>query len=163
MLLKLLIALVTLHIAFGFVELAAAYYAGDIADHGAAGWVSRTPIGEFIDLDSTEQQTNPNSSLFDVRQPARMFDVVLRAGGAINGLASFNYPSLALIQPDDGFVYNIVMLFRILSALIWIALGLGMLYLLFQSNLLTSKFGMAMVALGLSVGSLSFLDAFFGG
>ena len=156
-LIKLLIAVISIHLGLGFTQLAVSYYAGDIADHGAKGFISHTPIGTFIDLESTTTpQTGEQGSLSNMRLA---FDVMNNAGDAINGLVSFGYGVLEEIEPEDGFVYNVVMGFRLLSVLFWIGMGLTLLYILFDSNLLTSKLGLALVGIGSGIGGLSALGA----
>ena len=155
-LVKLLTALVVIHMGLGFTQMSVSYFAGDVADYGNAGWVSHTPIGKFIDLDSDQQvqqnQANPSNL-------KRMLDFANNLGDSINGLASFGYGFLTDIQPSDGAVYMVVMGFRILSALIWIALGMSVIYFLFDSNLLTSKLGLLLVGLGSGLGILSGVGA----
>ena len=141
---RMLIALVAMHLGFGFTQLSLAYYAGDVADYGAAGFLSHTPIGAFVDLDEDNDQTS-GANLSAIRQ---MFEIVNQTGDAINGLASFGYDFLDEIGPDVGLVYMVVLIFRIASWLFTIALGLALLYVLFDSNLLTSKVGLALVAGG---------------
>ena len=152
-LVKLLTALVVIHLGLGFVQMAVSYYAGDVANYGAAGWVSHTPIGTFISLEgapasSQEGQANPSNM-------KAILDFANNLGDAINGLASFGYGFLEDIESDDGAVYMIVMAFRIASALFWAALAMALVYFLFDSNLLTSKLGLALVGLGIGIGGLS--------
>lgn len=156
MLLKILIALIPIHIGFGITQMAFSYYAGDIADHGAAGWISHTPIGSFIDLEETPQ--TQQASLSDIRG---LFQVALQLGDAINGLASFGYGFMQEVQPDDGFVYMAVMAFRVISVLFWLGMGIAILYLLFDSNLLNTKVGLAVLVFGAGLGGLSTLGALF--
>ena len=158
-LIKLLIALVTIHLGFGFTQMVVSYFGGDVADYGAAGWVSHTPIGTFIDLEDAPQSAedgvdNPNNLV-------AIFQFVNNLGDAINGLATFGYGFLQEIDPDDGLVYMVVMGFRIVSTMFWLALGMGMVKFLFESNLLTSKLGLGIVGLGVGIGSLSAVGAVF--
>lgn len=156
MMLRILIALIPIHVGMGFTQMAVSYYGGDIADHGAAGWVSHTPIGTFIDLDDTQQ--TEEFGLANLRQ---MFEILNRLGDAINGLASFGYGFMDEIESDDGLVYQIVMAFRIISVCVWLGMAVAVLYFLFDSNLLTTKTGMAILAFGAGLGSLSALGALF--
>ena len=114
--------------------------------------ISETPIGTFIDLEE------PPASMEDQVSPSnlkRMLDFALGLGDIINGLATFGYGFMEEINETDGAVYNIVIAFQVISALIWIGAALAFIYFLFDSNLLTSKLGLASV-LGLGVvGSLS--------
>ena len=158
-LVKLLIALLAIHMGFGFTQMAVSYFAGDVADYGAAGWISHTPIGTFIDLESA-----PQSSQDGQANPSNLkatLDFANNLGDAINGLASFGYGFLSDIRPEDGFVYMVVILFRIVSALFWVGLAMSLIYFLFDSNLLTSKLGLALVGLGVGLGSLSGIGAAF--
>ena len=158
-LVKLLTALIVMHLGFGFTQMAVSYFAGDVANYGAAGWVSHTPIGTFIELESA-----PQSSLDGQADPSNVkaaLDFANNLGDAINGLASFRYGFLSDIRPDDGMVYTVVMAFRIISAIFWVALAMALVYFLFDSNLLTSKLGLALVGLGVGLGSLSGIGAAF--
>ena len=146
-LLKLLILVMVVHLGFGCTQVAYSYHVGDVANYGAAGIISHTPIGTFIDLDdppaSMDDQANPN-------QLKKMLDFGNNLGDMINGLATFGYGFMDDIDSSSGAVYNIVMGFRLISALIWIGAALAFIYFLFDSNLLTSKFGL-LALLGISV------------
>ena len=151
---KLLVAVVAIHLGFGFTQMTAGYFGGDVADYGAAGSVSHTPIGTFIDL---EPERAPQGDQGNLERLKSMLDFANNVGDMINGLASFRYGVLTDIQ--DGFVYNIVAGFRLVSAFMWIAAGMAMIYFLFDSNLLTSKLGLSLVGLGLGAGALSAVGA----
>ena len=158
-LVKILIAVLSIHAGLGFTQLGVSYFGGDIADYGSAGFVSHTPIGSFIDLEDPqamqeEGQVNPSNL-------KAMFDFANSLGDTINGLASFGYGFLSDIKPEDGFVYTVVLLFRTISVLFWISLAMALIYFLFDSNLLTSKLGLAIVGLGVGLGSLSGIGALF--
>ena len=143
-LLKLLVIVIVIHLGFGCTQVGVSYFAGDVADYGTAGIVSHTPIGTFIDLDnppaSRDDQASPNAL-------KKMLDFANNLGDMINGLATFGYGFVNDIGPDDGAVYNVVVGFRLVSALIWIGAALAFIYFLFDSNLLTSKLGL----LGISI------------
>ena len=152
-LVKLLIILVTLHLGMGFTQMVVSYFAGDVENYGAAGWVSHTPIGTFIELDERPDERKQCEINFgNVRG---VIECANDLGDMINGLASFGYGFLEDIAPDQGLVYMLVVGFRLVSVLIWIGTGFALLYFLFDSNLLTSKLGLAMVGLGLGLGALS--------
>ena len=153
-LVKLTIALVVIHLGFGFTQMVVTYYAGDKTIYGTAGWVSHTPIGTFIDLEDAP----PDRTTIQ-----QVLGFVNKLSDAIYGLASFNYDFMADIQPDDGFVYIVVLAFRIMSALFLAALGVAFIYFLFDSNLLASKFGMVVVVSALGLGGLSAIKALLGG
>ena len=150
-LLKLLVAVVVIHLGFGCTQVVVSYHAGDVADYGAAGIVSHTPIGTFIDLE------DPPASMDDAAQPSaikKMLDFANNLGDMINGLATFGYGFLTDIGPDDGAVYMVVLAFRMLSVAIWIGGGLALIYFLFDSGLLNSRLGIAgLLGLGI-VGTL---------
>ena len=122
LILRLMIAMIPIHLGLGFTQVAVSYYAGDYADYGAAGLISHTPIGSFVNLDDMPEQTE-EGMLSNVRD---LFDTAVNAGVAINGLASFGYGFLQQIQPDDGLVYLVVMTLRTISALMWIASGFAL-------------------------------------
>ena len=150
-LIKLLILLVVMHAGMGFTQMAVSYYLGDIADHGAAGFISHTPIGTFISLDGDlDQDTQANPSNFKA-----VLDFANNLGDMINGLATFNYGFLGLIESDDGIVYTVVIALRLISALVWVGLGMSLIYFLFDSNLLTSSLGLTLVGLGGAIAALA--------
>ena len=146
-LLKLLIFVGVVHLGMACTQVVVSYHGGDVANHGVNGIISHTPIGTFIDLE------DPPASMDDQVSPGalgRLVDFATGLGDMINGLATFSYAFLTDMDPDDGAVYNIVVGFRVLSALIWIGGALAYIYFLFDSNLLTSPLGLASVA-GLSI------------
>ena len=151
-LVKLLTALVVIHMGLGFTQMSVSYFAGDVADYGSSGWISHTPLGTFMDLDSEQQIQSNQVSPSNLKG---MLEFANNLGDSINGLASFGYGFLQDIQPSDGAVYMVVMAFRILSVLIWLALGMSLIYFLFDSNLLTSKVGLLLLGLGSLLASFS--------
>ena len=58
------------------------------------------------------------------------------------------------IRPDAGAFYTVLLAFRLISVVTWIALGLSLIYFLFDSNLLTSKLCPVLVGLLAGVGGL---------
>ena len=155
-LVKLLTALVVIHMGLGFTQMSVTYFGGGVADYGAAGWVSHTPIGTFVDLDSDQRMQSNQANPSNLKT---IWDFANKLGDSINGLATFGYGFLQDIQPSDGVVYMVVMGFRILSALIWLGLGMTMIQLLFDSNLLTSPFGLAAIGVGAVAAALSAIGA----
>ena len=146
LLLKILIVVIVIHLGMACTQVSVSYNAGDVANYGAAGIVSHTPIGKFIDLEdppaSMDDQATPN-------QLKRILDFANNLGDIINGLTTFGYGFLEDIEADDGAVYNVVMAFRVVSALLWIGAALAFIYFLYDSNLLTSKVGLlALLGLG---------------
>ena len=61
------------------------------------------------------------------------------------------------IGPDAGAVYTVLRAFRLISVVTWIALGLSLIYFLFDSNMLTSKLCLGLVGLLAVVITLTFL------
>ena len=159
LLLKLLIALVMIHLALGFTQMAVTYYAAESSPDDVVGynWVANTPIGDF--LPDTTPQTEENQSGL-VRGA---FEFLNRIGDSINGLATFGgYGFITDIEPDQGLIYVLVMILRLISVLVWLGLAWGTAYFLFDSNLLTSKIGLSLLALGGGIGGLSALGAIVG-
>ena len=155
---KILTLVITIHLGFGFTQLVVSYFGGDVADYGAAGFVSHTPIGAFIDLSGTPQQLEEDAA----SNPKGLFDFLNRTGDTINALATFDYGFLNVIPPDAGFVYTVVWIFRLISRVLGLVLIGAMIYVIFDSNLLSSKLGMALVGLGLSgTGALSVFGGLF--
>ena len=148
---KMFTALIVIHLGLGFTQLAVSYFSGDIADYGAAGWVSLTPVGTFIDLDAP-----PETDLANPSNLKRSFDFVNNLGDMVNGLASFGYGFLTDIRPEDGFVYMVAFGFRLMSVLFWTGISMALLYVLFDSGILTSKLGLALLGLGAGLGAISF-------
>ena len=70
----------------------------------------------------------------------------------IGGRASYGF--LTDIGPDAGAVYTVLLAFRLISVVTWIAPGLSLIYFLFDFNLLTSKLGLGPVGLLAGVGGL---------
>ena len=143
-LLKFLIALIAVHIGLGFAQLSTDYFIADVPN-AAGGSVSHTPVGNLINL-----QTDPEQRQSNWKDPRTIWNVLDEAGDAINGLVSFDYPMLDLIvqQGDSGLAYNVIVILRLIGTLFSVALGLGFLLMLFQSNILTSKLGFGLVVFG---------------
>ena len=153
---KLLIAVVAIHMGLGFTQMSVSYFAGDIADYGNAGWISHTPIGTFIDLESLPASEGGQANPSNLKAT---LDFANNLGDAVNGLATFGYGFLTNITSDAGAVFMVVMAFRVASAFFWLALGMALIYFLFDSNLLTSKLGLALVGLGVGLTGLSGIGA----
>ena len=141
-----------IHLGMACSQVAFSYYGGDVANYGANGIISHTPIGTFIDLEdppaSMDDQASPN-------QLKKMLDFANNLGDMINGLASFNYGFVEELRDPESAWHNLVIGLQGLSAILWIASALAFIYFLFDSNLLTSRVGLlALLGLG-SVGALS--------
>ena len=155
---KMVFILIAIHMGFGFTQFVVSYYQGDVVDYGEAGWVSHTPIGQYIDTDPNARNEAIGLNLSDI--PGN-WAYINRLGDMINGLASFNYQFLTQVQPEDGFVYQFVMAFRLVSVGFWITLAIVLLYILFDSGIINSKIGMSIMGLGLGLGFLSSVGALF--
>ena len=153
-LLKLLIALIVIHIGLGFTQMAVTYYSSQ--REPSTDIVSHTPIGKVLGTERREDCGGLN-----LGNLMAILSCINNVGDMINGLASFEYGFLSAITADDGMAYNVVMAFRIISVLFWLGLGLGLLYFLFDSNLLTSKLGLALVGGGAVTGLVSGIGAAF--
>lgn len=57
---------------------------------------------------------------------------------------TFNYEVLNDLDPDDGVVYNIIWLIKMVGMMIWFRVMLGVLNLIFRSSILTSPIGLAL-------------------
>ena len=147
-LVKILVALVVLHLAMGFTQMSVTYFTAERPDYGEKGILSHTPIASIMPLDDADRvpggiELTPGA--FD-----RLIGTVNAVGDMTNGLATFNYAFLTDIGSDAGLPYMLVMAFRIFSALIWVALAVRLLYILFDSNILTSPLGLGVVGLGVA-------------
>ena len=154
-LIKLLVVLISLHLGMGFTQISVSYFAGDVADYGAAGVISHTPIGSFIDLDDDarrgrEAQGNPSS--FE-----SILGFVNNLGDMVNGMASFGYGALTQFSPDDGLVYTIIIILRIIGTMFTVSVALAVLRLVFDSGILNSTLGMGLFAIGSGTLGLSSL------
>ena len=141
-LIKLLILLLAVHMGCGFTQMAAAYYGGDTAV--SSNLLEHTPIGSFIDVDNLDAMQRGAEA--DPSQIRQMVGFINQVGDMSFGLVSFEYGFLTDMQPSDGVVYNIVVLFRLASVILWLSLGMTIIYILFDSGLLTSPLGLAAVA-----------------
>ena len=145
-LIKLLIAVVAIHLGLGFAQVGANYFGGDVADYGDMSIVSYTPLERFLDLNNESEQVS--LSVF-----SQMLDWADRIGDTINGLVTFNYGIITSIGTDDGAVYGWAILVRVGTAILSLSLGIALIYFLFDSNILTSSLGLALVGLGLGTAS----------
>ena len=59
-------------------------------------------------------------------------------------------------------VYNVVVAFHLIGLLFWLALGVSLLYVLFDSNILTSRLGLGLIAGGFGLSAVAGLTEFIG-
>ena len=142
-LVKLLIALVFIHAGLGFTQMVASYYGGGVADYGESGVLSHTPLVPLLNLDDGGPRCEVALS-----NPRGLLECINNLGDTLNGLASINYAFLSNITADDGFVFNVVVLLRLAAVLFSVGIALALVYVLFDSNLLTSKLGLGLMGLG---------------
>ena len=127
-LLKLLILAITFHLGLAITQASVSYFAGDVADPGAEGFISYTPVGALLG-DTIDDDAKRERSLgggLNWADPRSALDIVQRVGGTINGLALAEYDLLEEIE-RDSFAYNVVILVRLFSVLLTLALGFTLL------------------------------------
>lgn len=147
-LVKLLIALIVVHMALGISQMTLSYWAGDVADYGAAGVISHTPLGSLLRVEA-DRQSGPPSTLESFR------NLLVDFFSTITGLLNFRYGILHAIEPGDGMVYNVVMALRLAGVLAWFGLGMGTLKMLFDSGLLNSTVGIIIAGTLFGIGSVA--------
>ena len=146
---KLLYLSAAIHIGFGFAHLSYAYFAAHVATYGGAyGFLQYTPLQKFVRIDAEKVR---DISLLDFES---LFNLANNLGDTITVLTVYNYDILTLVQPDDGFVYWVVLAFRIVTWAFNAKLGFELLKLLFQSGLLQSSMGLALVMGGVGLTAL---------
>ena len=109
--------------------------------------------------DMEERQTGGGLNLTD---PRSAFEIVNRLSNTIGGLTILQYGFPGGNHARDGFVYNIVVGFHLIGLLFWLALGVSLLYILFDSNILTSRLGLGLIAGGFGLTALAGLRSFVG-
>ena len=147
-LLKMFVALMTIHVGLAATTVVMDYHVNDDPSYGDSSILSFTPLRSFVSLEHPPGDELREGSTLEVKD---VFDFVNHVGDAINGLASFNYGPLNMIGPDDGAVYHVVIAFRVIGALFTIALGLALIYVLFDSGVLSSTLGLGLAAFGAAV------------
>ena len=155
-LVKLLTLLIVIHVALAFAQVATSYYgAGMIEMVGEQGIITHTPIGKLFPKAVTG---TPQTGGFSVTDIPSQFQVVYRLGDMIVALTNFKYGVLDELTPDDGLVFEVVVVVRLVGVLIWFAAGLAFLRLIFDSGILNSKLALALVAGGVALSGISFVD-----
>ena len=158
---RILVVLSILHIGMAIVQVNVNYFAMDRAGYGAGGIIANTPLEQLIPLDTARDlsdEATPNPNALD-----RLLDPPRRVGAMINGLASFEYGVLDMLGDDSSLTFGLALAFRIGSAFVWLVLALRLLYVLFDSGVLNSGAGIALVGLGVvGVAGASLLDLITG-
>ena len=145
---KLLTVLTVIHLACGFVQISVNYFGGDTKDDAAwENMYDNTPIGHLIGgVDQEEDQ--PQDFLSN---PPAILAFINRIGDMQNGLLVMGYGFLNELSPGT-LPGMLLILVRVAFVLLWFAMGLGILKLIFESGILNSKLGLFLVVGG---GSLS--------
>ncbi len=164
-LIKLLIILVVIHLACGFVQVSVNYFGGDMkrvdVREDRSAWealYANTPLGQLIG-GVDQEQDQPEDFLSN---PPAILAFVNRIGDMQNGLLVLGYEFLNEMAPGT-LPHMLVILTRVAFALLWFATGLATLRLIFESGLLHSKIGLFLVVGGGSIAAaLSAVGAFLG-
>lgn len=155
---KLLVLLIGMHLAMGFTQLSASYWGGDTvlrdrenpgeSTSVAVAWLYATPLDDILpDLSETKAAEREDDGGV-LQQVGALLGVANRMGDTINGLAAFDYGVLRQINADQGIVYMVVVIFRIITVVITLALAVALLRLIASTGLLSSTAGLAVVGLG---------------
>ena len=147
-LVKILILLITIHGALGYMQMSAQYNLGDRPVYGNSGFLSHTPARHLLRNDYQEED-RPG---FD--DPIAIIRRLNDLGDTINGLVFFDYPMFDYIDSADGISYNFVVGVRLLGYLVWLWFIWTLVRVIFRSNLLSSPTGLALVLGGGGVFSL---------
>lgn len=151
---RLNVLLLVMHIAMAFVAGTKAYFDGYLSDHGVSGWLAFTPLSAHFDLESSVSGAR-DVSLANV---PGMFRFLFDLGDSVNSLASFDYPHLAAITTAN-FLFVLVLALRGFSLVVWFASAGALIKTALDSNMLSSKVGLAVLFGG--IGILSALGIFF--
>lgn len=162
-LIKLLLALVVLHLGFGITQFSVTLFTAEEVQYGERGFISHTPLEALVPMDDAARALSET-------QPPRQggfwyfLNPIITIGDTINGLATFRYDMLTQVDPDEGFVYTVVLLFRIIPSIIQLALAVAMFLVITNTGLLNTTLGQGAVLLGAGgLAGSSILGAFFGG
>lgn len=142
---KILIALVAIHLGLGFSQMMMTYWLSDVVHHGSQGVISYTPLGPLLNsFDSVDVGFAPSAI-------GNGISFINNLGDTVNGLASFDYDMLSRITAQDGFVYNVVVGFKLMGVLFAVSIFLRLLYMLFESGILSTRPGQLLLAAALLV------------
>ena len=148
-----------IHLGCGFVQISVNYFGGDTKDDSAwENMYEYTPIGHLIGgVDQEEHQRQDFLS-----NPPAILSFINRIGDMQNGLLVLGYGFLEELSPGT-LPGLLVLLARVAFVLLWFAVGLAILKLIFESGILNSKLGLFLVVGGGSVSTaLSAAGAVFG-
>ena len=144
-LVKLLVALIVIHLGLGASQMMMTYWTADVADRGDQGIISYTPLGPLLTSYDGEDVGFAPSAI------GNGITFLNNLGDTINGLASFNYDVLSRIEADAGVVYNVVIAFRLAGVVFTLGAYLRLLYILFDSGILATRPGQMLLAAALLV------------
>lgn len=162
-LIKLLTAIMVLHMGFGVTQFSVTLFTAEEVQYGDGGFISHTPLESLVPMDDaaralSETQPPRQGGFWNFLNP------IVNIGDTINGLATFRYDMLTQVGPDEGFVYTVVLLFRIIPSIIQLALAVAMFQVITSSGLLNSTLGQGAVLLGAGgLAGSSLLGGLFGG
>lgn len=139
---RLLTILLTLHTAFAIAQVHVFYFGGGQVD-GGRDFIANTPFREFTNVETYSDEEPPSISAL-----GNIFGTLTSIVGTIDSLISFNYDVLNDLAPDDGVLYNIVWIVKLIGVVLWFRMGLGVMNLIFRSNILTSPIGLVAVGAG---------------
>ena len=132
------------HAGMGVVQLVALYLLGSTASYGGeAGFLAHTPVGSFFG--------GERGRLVEGLDLPGLFAHLIHMGDVIWGLAAFEYDVLAVFDPSDGVVYWIAIVFRVATWIGTFAAGEAVAEKVFQSGVLQSTVGSALVLGGVGI------------
>ena len=132
------------HACMGLVQLAGLYLIGSTASYGGeAGFLAYTPVGSFFGAE--------RGRLVEGLDLPGLFQHLIHVGDVIWGLAAFEYDVLDIFDSSDGVVYWIVIIFQVAAWLGSAAAGEAVAEKIFQSGVLQSTVGSALVLGGVGI------------
>ena len=135
---------VVAHAFMGIVQIFALYLLSGVASYGGdAGFLAYTPIGQFFE--------ESEGRVVEALALPSLFAHIVHIGDALFGLASFEYEVLTSITKDDGVWFWLVNFVRVATWVTTAAAGEAVVEKVFQSGLLSSGPGLAIVLGGASV------------
>lgn len=130
-----------MHIAFALVHMAALYFGSGVENYGGSlGFLANTPLGRMVGDGATDPYIESTTNF------KQIFDFIKNLGDTLNGLFSFNYGIVTdHFQPEDGLLYWLAVVFRVIGWAASLHLGASIAQMVFQSGILQSNAGLAVV------------------
>ena len=151
-LLPLLVALLSIHVGLAITDANINYWGRGVGERPAQ-ILSGTPIGHWLSEDDDKALQNPGEVL-DPSAFSRILTFAVDLSLTVRDFTTFNY-SFLQVGEDAGIFYLGAIALRVMAFVLLAATYMAAIYFLFDSGIINSKLGLALVASGAAVGGLA--------